>query len=121
MSSEQITASPAMPRPAPFEPGLLPRLRFPLIVVLLCGAALTLPFVCDRLGLDIEAAMPINMGVQMTVVASVLLLAVWWLFFASFRWTTRLLGVFVVALFVTGFYFSIAKVELTTSRVGGLV
>jgi outer membrane protein assembly factor BamB len=93
--------------------------RFPLLVVLVCGGIFVSPHVGIALGLDPAPVFPYLMLTQLALPLGVLLLALWWLFFSGLPWLVRLVGVFIVAPAVAaGGYFSIRKVELTTTDVG---
>src|ERR1700738_4917398 len=92
--------------------------RFPLIVLVVCGAIFAIPWVCLALEIDIEDALIFRFVTQWHVPAlAVLMIAVWWLFFSGVPWSTRLGVAFAVVLAVAGFFVITRERELTMGRV----
>jgi outer membrane protein assembly factor BamB len=92
--------------------------RFPLIVLVICGAIFAIPWVCLALEIDIEDALIFRFVTQWHVPAlAVLIIAVWWLFFSGVPWSTRLGVAFAVVLAVAGFFVITRERELTMGRV----
>jgi outer membrane protein assembly factor BamB len=115
MPNETQPARPVQKPPAT----LLRRLRFPLIVIAICGALFAIPWIWIALGIDTDGMLMPFMVSQWHVPAlGVLLIALWWVFFSSFRWTTRIAGVVAVLLVCFGIARTVREVELTMGRVG---
>ncbi len=106
--------------PLPKEPStLLRRLRFPLIIVAVCSVLFAIPWIWIALDIDADGMLIPFMVSQWHVPAlGFLLIALWWVFFSSFRWTTRLTGVIAVILVGVGISRAVRDVELTKGHVG---
>jgi outer membrane protein assembly factor BamB len=100
------------------SPSLLRLFRFPLIVLILFGAIFAIPRVCVAYDYHAEEMFPVLMFTELAVPISVLLIAVWWLFFCGFGWLTRLAGVLLAAAVVVGIYKSVRELEFTTNPLG---
>ena len=93
------------------------RFRFPLVILVVFGCIFAIPWICLALNIEIEGASNYFMATQFAPALGVLLIGMWWLFFSSFRWSTRLAGVLLATIAVTGFCFSLRDVEMTAGRV----
>ena len=103
---------------APTTPSLLKRLRVPIIVLFVAAPIIAAPFVWSHLDLPEEAVLPLNQIAWLTAVASILMVAVWWLFLSSFRWFI-VLPVALLAAMAGGLgVLAISKFELTATGSG---
>ncbi len=94
--------------------------RFPLLVLVVFGGIFAVPWICLAFGIDTSGVMPLSMLSQwIGPPLALLLIGVWWIFFAPVRWGTRL-GVLGALAFVgsAGLWFLVREVEITKGRLG---
>jgi outer membrane protein assembly factor BamB len=93
--------------------------RFPLIILAVFGGIFAIPWIFVALDVETDGAIPLFMVTQwLAPPLGLLFIAVWWLFFSAYRWSTRLAVLCLVCIAVAGLYFSVREVELTKGRVG---
>jgi outer membrane protein assembly factor BamB len=94
-------------------------LIFPLFVLIIFGGIFAVPWI--MVAHDAEADVPIPLAMLSQWLApplALLLLGIWWLFFAPFSWLTRFVAFFAVALLVAGgLWHCVTKFEITKGRV----
>jgi outer membrane protein assembly factor BamB len=101
---------------APTRPPRRFRIRFPVTVLIVAALIFFWPvlWVLGWEAVGQEAPFVMWFGFLMFVVPlTVVVLAVWWLFFAAVSWKTRLLGFVLAAILLGAFIGSIRRVEMT--------